>query len=39
MARQLVFADESEMIEFTMKREYLMETLYDMIDAEFYGDE
>ncbi len=39
MARQLVFADEGEMMEFIMQREYLMETLYDMIDTKFYGDE
>ena len=39
MARQLVFENESEMIAWIMEREYLMETLYDMIESEFYGDE
>jgi len=39
MARQLVFENESEMIAWIMEREYLMETLYEMIDSEFYGDE
>lgn len=39
MARQLVFANIDEMIEYIMEREYLMDTLSDLIDHELYGDD
>lgn len=31
--------NESELIEYVMERPYLMETLYDLIEEEFYGED
>ncbi len=30
---------EEDLIAYVMERTYLMETLYDLIDEEFYGED
>ena len=36
---KLIFDNEDEMIEYIMKKEYLMDTLQEMIDEAFYGSD
>jgi len=39
MTRELVFKNVDEMIDWIMERDALMETLADLIDVAFYGDD